>query len=117
MLAKEKMPSPLVTDSDTTPVPVCFAMTLAPGRTAPELSMTVPESVCDVAPCAYAAVAIATHAHVNSHRRADLNTLGFMTCSILRAARGTASPSLPSSTQPPVWILSASTRQAPPGPP
>jgi hypothetical protein len=48
-------PSVFVTASDVRPVSARFTSTLAPGMTAPDVSVTVPESVDVAPPCATAA--------------------------------------------------------------
>jgi len=51
-----------VTADDVAPVPLCFAVTSAPGMTPPEASATVPDSEVSADPAwAYAAV-LAAHA-------------------------------------------------------
>ncbi len=73
-----KAPSGFETALVTTPVPVCWAATSAPGMTAPEESTTVPDSVCVVEPWAYAAALIAQN---NAASRIDgptRNTLRFI---------------------------------------
>jgi hypothetical protein len=54
MLGNVNAPSLLVTVEDSLVVPRCFAVTVAPGSTPPELSTTRPLMVDVVLPCAYA---------------------------------------------------------------
>ena len=66
-------PSALVTASDVAAVAMFFTMTLAPGMTAPDVSVTVPESD-DVAP-PWAKAAGAPMATTATARKAETNSL------------------------------------------
>src|SRR5690242_8810581 len=94
------MPSEFVTAVVTMPVPLCFAETSAPGMTAPDGSTTVPPSGWVTPPCAKALPAITHSATVSNANTPVLNTLRFITRSILRDAYGTGLPSLRSQRTP-----------------
>src|SRR5713226_5828544 len=100
----ENTPSELVTAFVMTPVSVCLAATSAPGMTAADASVTVPERVCEVAPCAYAWLASEQSARVRAAKSPIRYTLRIMECSILRAAHGPGrlSPRLPNGPSCPV---------------